>query len=87
MDKQPMPGDRVIYHDPVGTPHEALCTTNWGSCINVVFISSDENKKDTYGRQIERESSVSHKLNNTAHGRYWRWPDEVANGFTAPVAS
>lgn len=80
-------GDIVIYHDEVGTPFNALVTsggyeysedktTCW---INVLFVSDDATKKDNYGRQIERASSVSHVSKTTAWGRYWRRPDEEAN--------
>lgn len=43
---------------------------------NLVFVSSDVQKFDTYGRQIERETSVSHKASSGMPGRYWCWPDE-----------
>jgi hypothetical protein len=85
--KQPMPGDHVIYHDPLGRPLQALCTADWGGCINVLFISGDGNKKDQYGRQIERETSVAHKKDTNVHGRYWRWPHEDARPVVQPVAS
>lgn len=75
--------DAVIYHDTTGTPHNALITDgNLTSAVgwrNVVFVSDDETKKDNYGRQIERELSVSHVSGTTAWGRYWRWPDEQPN--------
>lgn len=40
--------------------------------INVVIISNDENKHDSYGRQIERHISVVHISNQYAHGNYWK---------------
>jgi hypothetical protein len=40
-------------------------------CINVVYVSPDTAKRDPYGTQIERASSVQHKTQTTAHGRYW----------------
>jgi hypothetical protein len=84
-ERKPVPGDAVVYHDEVGSPHSALCTTDWGMCINVLFVSADNAKTDQYGRQIERQSSVSH-AKHAAHGRYWRWPDEVANQYKKPVS-
>lgn len=85
--KQPQPGNHVVYHDERGTAHEALCTTDWGGCINVLYVSGDVSKKDQYGRQIERESSVIHASDSSVHGRYWRWPDEKANEYKQPVAT
>ncbi len=45
------------------------------SC-NLVVVSVDKMKEDTYGRQTEHESSVVHMSNQAAHGNYWVWPDE-----------
>lgn len=76
-------GDSVVYHDTVGHPHNALVTAGWGDgaynpCINILYVSDDANKTDNYGRQIERESSVSHvSQQRGAFGRYWRWSDET----------
>jgi hypothetical protein len=46
------------------------------TCCNLVWVSGDEKRKDSYGRQIVRESSVVHKGSQPAHGNYWLWPDE-----------
>lgn len=43
---------------------------------NIVIISLDKQKEDSYGRQIEHETSVVHKSNQPADGNYWCWPDE-----------
>jgi len=49
-------------------------------CINVVHVSGNIDKQDPYGRQIERDAtSVVHKGDSTAHGYYFRWPDEEPN--------
>lgn len=40
--------------------------------VNLIIISDDENKRDPYGRQIERHSSVVHQVNQFAHGNYWK---------------
>ncbi len=78
-------GDHVIYVDPVGKEHPALVTIWWGpkptegkqepGC-NVVYVSSDGEKKDTYGRQIERATSVVHQGSQPAYGHFWKWPDQ-----------
>ena len=46
------------------------------TCCNLVWISGDEKREDSYGRQLIRESSVVHKGSQPAHGNYWLWPDE-----------
>lgn len=52
--------------DMVGTPCPQMVP-----CINVVYVSLDRSKRDPYGSQVERASSVQHKNQTTAHGRYW----------------
>lgn len=68
-------GDVVTYRDEKGVDHNALVTVVHGntaqSCINVVYLSSDETQRDSWGRQIERASSVQKKSEVTAHGRYF----------------
>lgn len=67
-------GETVIYVDPVGKPFDALVTAVFSeNCINVVYISDDETRNDTYGRQIVRETSVARQngAGFTAHGRYF----------------
>lgn len=44
---------------------------------NLVLVNPDPLKEDTYGRQIDRETSVVHLSNNPAKGNCWCWPDEV----------
>jgi hypothetical protein len=84
-------GDVVIYHDPVGTPHNALLTSAWegteNPTVNLVYVSSDEKEQDPYGRQTKRESSVSHKSNTNVHGRYWRRETETPNPYKAPASA
>jgi hypothetical protein len=70
-------GDVVIYVDEVGVEHDALVTQYWGGsqpngALNCVYVTSDEDKRDPYGRQLERASSVSRQSEHTAHGRYWK---------------
>lgn len=78
-------GDVVVYHDPSGKSSNALVTAVWGpTCINVIIVSSDETKQDNYGRQIERQTSMSHASVNMVHGFYWRFPDEEPNAYVPP---
>ena len=74
---KPSVGDVIVYVDEVSVPHDALVTAYWGGehpngALNCVYLSSDENKSDPYGRQTERASSVSRQSEHTAHGRYWK---------------
>lgn len=69
-------GDYVKYVDQFGKEHDALVTAIWGidspmKSLNLVYVVDDETKTDQYGRQIERFTSVVHRDNQAAHGRYW----------------
>lgn len=94
--RQPRVGDSVIYHDPRGNPQNALITCVWGPyMINIVTVADDETKKDDYGRQIERKTSIpmigypfgqpNHE--SLAHDNYCRFPEEEPVPFKAPVQS
>ena len=85
--KQLKAGDHIIYVDPKGVRRDALCNIVWGAVeayksdagepgCNLVFITNDETRTDTYGAQIERATSVVHKSKQPAHGNYWCWPSE-----------
>ena len=74
-------GDAVVFVNRVGKKQDAIVTAVWGAniypdkplpSINVVIVSEDESKTDSYGRQIERETSIPHQTNQAAHGYYWR---------------
>lgn len=74
----PQVGDVIEYIDETSVSHDALVTAYWGGdhpngAVNCVYVSDDTDKKDPYGRQIERASSVSRQQEGvTAHGRFWR---------------
>lgn len=71
-------GDPLVYVDEQGESHHALVTNWWGpQCCNLLFVVSDEAKKDPYGQQIERRSSSAHRSMIQAPGNYWLFPDEV----------
>lgn len=89
-ERWPEIGTPVIFCDEHSKDHNALVTCihadreTWGyeqgPTINIVHVSSDETKKDGYGRQIERRSSVCHgKMPGMVQGMYWRYPDEERN--------
>ena len=80
-------GDAVVFVDALGKPHEALVTAVHGDyeavggtaddpkpSLNVVYVSDDEQKYDSYGRQIQRETSVVHRSSQPAHGMFWTEP-------------
>lgn len=80
-------GDVVVFHDPTGEPRNALVTAVWSeTCVNLVLVSSDDAMQDTYGRQIARKTSVSHKSTTPVHGNYWRRLEEEPNAYTPPAA-
>lgn len=68
-------GQAVKVVDEYGRLHDGLVTNVWGNgphtCANVLFMSPNEDKNDSYGRQPERLASCSHRDSGSAHGRYW----------------
>lgn len=81
-------GGPVVFTDAGGVDRDALVTAVWSpECINLVLVSPDESRGDSYGRQIERETSVSkYEKGRTAHGFCWRLPGEPKPEFQAPLA-
>lgn len=75
-------GDAVTFVDRQGKPRRALVTAVFSSypgrategypALNVVIVSDDEKRDDSYGRQIEHETSIPHQGNQAAHGYYWQ---------------
>lgn len=61
------------YVDEHGVTHDALLTaTHSPKCVNVVYVSKDVDKHDSYGQQIERDTSVIHaSAEGRAHGRFF----------------
>ena len=77
MAEQNMPeiGDVVRVVTETGVPCKGLVTHVWNeNCINAVIVSPDDSKNDSYGRQMERYSSLTrYNPEQTAHGRYWKF--------------
>lgn len=80
---EPRIGDHVVYVDSRGRTRDALVTAIHEGMkpepgaqpgVNVVLVSDDEAREDSYGRQVERETSVVHEASQPAHGNYWREP-------------
>lgn len=60
-------GDAVWYYDELRQRHDAIVTAvhgapsvEWMPCVNLLFTIKDPARRDTYGAQIQRESSVQH---------------------------
>lgn len=45
--------------------------------VNLVMVSPDTKREDTYGRQMERDSSVVHYMNQGAWGNFFCLPEEI----------
>lgn len=85
--RMPEVGDPVVYHDPVGTPFNAVVICVWSAVmINLVTVEDDPTRSDSYGRQIRRITSCQHKSITTVHGNYWRWDNEEPNPIVQPVS-
>ena len=71
-------GTVVDIVDELGVPHKALVTAIHGtlgvSAINVVYVGKDPAKRDPYGHQLERLSSLAVQNEHAAHGRYYTVP-------------
>lgn len=75
------PGDAVLVVDEKYREHIGLVTCVHGSfgdfvpCINVAYVTSEETKRDPYGQQIDRMSSLQHYSagpnNMPKPGRFW----------------
>lgn len=66
-------GQTVTFVDPVGKHRAALITAAWSySCVNMVLVSEESTRTDSYGRQIERVTSISHASTpGRAPGNFW----------------
>lgn len=74
MKNAPKVGDPVVVTDEYGKTHNGLVTAVHGpQCINAVYLSDDEAKRDPYGRQVERLSSLQEKAQfvTAPQGRFY----------------
>lgn len=77
LSKTPEPGTPVVFFDTYGKRHHALVTRGWTPTgVNVVYVTDASDKQDSYGSQIERASSVTHKSISQMPGYFWQYPDE-----------
>lgn len=76
--EKPAFGEVITYIDELSVEHDALVTQYWGGsseggALNCVYVTVDDTKRDPYGQQLERASSVSRfREGVTAHGRFWK---------------
>jgi hypothetical protein len=86
-------GEKVIYFDEFGKEHTALTTAVWGDryeviddnggstlwepSINLLFVSPDEKREDSYGRQVERRSSCCPVSVQSAWGNCYCLPEQL----------
>jgi len=90
MERKYEVGAHIKFIDPHRKAHDALVLIWWKEPntepytsdvgepgCNLVLVDPDPLKDDTYGRQIQRETSVVHISANPAKGNCWCWPDEV----------
>ncbi len=90
MDKVYDRDSKVDYVDEHGIRHSALVSRWWidrdgieahkkkhgEPGMNLLFVTEDGSKTDSYGMQIERRTSVVHRSRQAAPGNYWLWPEE-----------
>lgn len=72
-------GEPVIFIDSMRNRVPALVQAVHGDygCINLTHISTDKNRTDQYGRQIEHVTSISyHSDQHPTVGYCWCFPDE-----------
>lgn len=89
MSRELKVGMAVRYWDEYRREHDALLTDVHGEiqeidgnvyipCVNVVYVSKEEKKRDPHGRQLERDASVVHRNDMHIEGRparCWDWLD------------
>lgn len=76
--RKPVYGEQIVFIDSFRKKHNALVTAPWSdTCVNLLYVSDDEQKSDSYGRQIERETSCVHISLNDAKAMCWAFADEV----------
>lgn len=79
-DRKKMEGEVVVFVDENSQEHLALITRDFGSAaapkestsVNLVYVASNEERTDSYGRQIQRATSVPHQTSQAAPGYFWK---------------
>ena len=72
-------GDRVVYVDPERKEHNALVICAFHQTeedphpsLNLVIVDPDPKKEDSYGRQIDRVTSIVHASKQSAGANCWK---------------
>lgn len=58
------------------TVNEQPVVEDFYPSVNVLLISPDERREDSYGRQIERQTSVVHSNDQSAWGNFYCFPEQ-----------
>jgi len=90
MEREYEVGAHVKFIDEHRKAHDALILIWWHPYrdpahpsesgepgCNLVLVDPDPQKEDSYGRQIDRKTSLVHLSNNPGKGYCWCWPDEI----------
>ncbi len=93
LERQLVVGEKVVYFDEYGLERDALVTAVWGDRTettnddgakhvsepgcNLLFISPDVKRSDSFGRQIERRSSCVHVMYQCAYGNCYCLPEQL----------
>ncbi len=70
-------GQTLVEHQQA-QKDKGVTSPYYTPCCNLVYVSSDDNKEDPYGRQLERATSCSNGRHQSTPflGMCWAWPDE-----------
>lgn len=67
----------AVHGEVSGGPVEGHPDQSWHTpCVNLVYVTPEEGKTDSWGRQTDHASSCVHACDQRV-GYYWCWPEEV----------
>jgi hypothetical protein len=72
-------GILTAVHGEVSSSQVSMedATQQWNTpCVNLIFVTPEEAKTDSWGRQTDHASSCVHASSQRV-GYYWCWPEEV----------
>jgi hypothetical protein len=63
-----------VHGEVSGNPEDGW----WTPCINLLYLTPESEKLDSYGRQSDHATSCNHVAQQRPPvGYYWCWPEEV----------
>jgi len=70
---------QAVHGEVSGGPVEGAPEQSWYTpCVNLVYVTPDSDKIDSWGRQTDHASSCSYVDQQQPRvGMYWCWPEEV----------